>query len=71
MKTKSYVNTIEGTTNKLFNLTPLGKNKDNRPFTTKLKVTWYFDTPFSKFFLLFLLLMTVYAIIRIIFRGFW
>jgi hypothetical protein len=60
--------------NEIFNLTPIGRairGKDSRPFTVKLGVPWYFDTGLSKGFLIFLLIMTIYAIIRIIFKGFW
>ena len=60
--------------NEIFNLTPIGRvirGKDERRFGEKFRVPWYFDTYISKGFLLFLLVMTFYAIIRIIFTGFW
>lgn len=68
-KVNAIMDTAEDSTNKIFGLSPL--TKDKRPFLTKLRVTWYFDTWISKGFLLFLLLGTIYAIIRIILQGWW
>ena len=64
------INMAEESTNKIFGLSKIS-NKDTRPFTTKLQVPWFFNNWLSKGFLLFLTVMTFYAVVRIILRGWW
>jgi hypothetical protein len=54
-----------------YDIEPINSRRDTRPFKEKFMVPWYFTTALDKGFLLFLLLMTIYAIIRILFTGFW
>lgn len=68
-KADAIMDIAESSTNKIFGLKPV--TKDRRPFSKKMSVPWYFDTFFSKAFLLFLLFMTIYAIARIIVKGWW
>ncbi len=65
---KSLVNFADS---KMPKIRRINERKDDRAFTEKLKVPWYFTTLKDKLFLFVLLLLSMYAVFRILFTGFW
>ena len=58
--------------NEVFKMRPINTSeKDVRPFFTKMRVPWYFDSFLSKGFLLLLAIATCYAIVRVMLKGWW
>ena len=56
--------------NRLFKPKPIQRKDDVSVFGA-LKMTWYFEGFWSKFFLAIATYSLIYSIIRIIFQGFW